>query len=152
MKNLKSEKGISLIAIIVIIIAIIVVGIIIISSNSKPGYEMTASEAKAYTSLRTAIAQSTYDGNGFLEPADYELLGEMIKKPDSENEWLPFDSLGQFDGLTDDKDGYQYTSISMGSFSARFCVKQEGDKYYLCDYTMENKSIPGYKFWVAPKQ
>ena len=90
MKNLKSEKGISLIAILVIIIAIIVVGIIIISSNSKPGYEMTVSEAKAYTSLRTAIAQSAYDGNGLFYSSDYFILGEMIKKPDSENEWLPF--------------------------------------------------------------
>ena len=57
MKNLKSEKGISLIAIIVIIIAIIVVGIIIISSNSKPGYEMTASEVSAYTFTSVILLQ-----------------------------------------------------------------------------------------------
>lgn len=90
--------------------------------------------------------------NGFLYSKDYDILGEMVKKPDSSNKWLPFEALGEFSGLMDDKDGYQYTSISIGSFSARFCVKKEGKKFYLCDYIMEDKPIFGYKFWVAPRQ
>lgn len=151
MKNFKNQKGISLIKLIVIIAIIIIVGFIIISSISKPGYEMTESEAQAYNYLRLAIMQSAYDGTGFLYTKYYDLLGEMIKKPDSNNKWLPFEGLAEFSGLIDDKDGYEYTGISLGDFSARFCVKKEGKKYYLCDYVMEQKPIIGYKFWVAPK-
>lgn len=150
MKNFKSQKGISLIAI-VVVIAIIIIGIIIISSSSTPGYEMDVKnkEALAYTRLRQAIANSKVDGTGTLSSEDYNILGKMVKNADSSNGW--FSQTGKFAlyGNTGDKDGYEVTWLSDGTHCAIFYAKNEDNTYYLTNYSFNVDNVKGYTIFVG---
>lgn len=150
MKYLKSQKGISLLAII-IVVAIIIVGIIIISSSSVPGYEMDVKnkEALAYTRLRQAIANSKVDGSGTLSSEDYSILGKMVKNADSSNQW--FSQTGKFAlyGNTGDKDGYEITWLSDGTHCAVFYAKNEDNTYYLTSYSYNADDVKGYTIFVG---
>lgn len=150
MKNLKSQKGISLITI-VIIVAIIIVGIIIISSSSTPGYEMDIKnkEALAYTRLRQAIANSKVDGSGTLSSEDYNILGKMVKNADSSNSWFSQTGKNAFYGNTGDKDGYEITWLSDGTHCAIFYAKNEDNIYYLTSYSYNVDDVKGYTIFVG---
>lgn len=150
MKNLKNQKGISLIAI-VVIVAIIIVGIIIISSNSKPGYEMDVKnkEALAYARLRQAVANSRLNGSGTLSSEDYNILGKMVKNADSSNSWFSQTGKNAFYGNTGDKDGYEITWLSDGTHCAIFYAKKENDIYYLTSYSYNVDDVKGYTIFVG---
>lgn len=145
MKNLKNQKGISLVKVI-IIIAIIIVGIIIIvSMNSKAGYEMDvkSGENVAYTRLRLAIANSNLDGSGTLSSEDYNKLGKMAKNADSSNQWFSQTGRVALYGGIADKDGYECTWVSDGTHCAIFYAKKEDNTYYLTNYSFNVDDVKG---------
>lgn len=148
MKNLKNEKGIAL-KTIIIIVAIIVVGIIIISVNSKLGYELSISdrEAVAYTSLRSAIATSKVDGSGTMSKELFAILGKIAKNADNSNQWFANNS-GAFYGNTADTSEYQVTWVSNGTYCAVFYVKQDVNTYYVTSYSFAPDDVKGYTFFV----
>lgn len=152
---MRSQKGISLITLIVIV-AIVIIGIIIISSNSKPGYELNVlnKEALALSELRLAIAKSQLDGSGILTNDEFNTLGKLVKNADSNNQWFG-NNKGIFYGQTLDTSDKYITVISDGTYVATFTTVEEQDgpsmgdkKTYLVDYTFEQKTFKGYKFYV----
>lgn len=149
MKYLKNQKGIAL-KTIVIIVAIVIVGIVIISANSKPGYELSVSdkEAVAYTSLRYAISKSAVDGGGTITSEQFNTLGKIAKNADSSNQWFSSDS-GVFYGKTADTSDYQVTWISNGTYCAIFYVKQDVNTYYLTSYSFSADDVKGYTIFVG---
>lgn len=150
MKDLKNQKGISLIAI-VVIVAIIIIGISIISLNSKPGYEMDVKnmEALAYARLRQAIATSKVEGTGTLSSEDYNILEKMVKNADSNNQWFSQTGRVALYGNIGDRDGYEVTWVSDGTHCAIFYVKNEDDIYYLTNYSFDVDDVKGYIILVG---
>lgn len=150
MKYFRNQKGIGLTKIIIIIALIVVIGIIIISLNSKPGYEMDVKnkEALAYARLRQAIATSRVDGTGTLSSEDYNILGKMVKNADSGNQWFSQTGRVALYGNTGDRDGYEVTWVSDGTYCAIFYVKNEEHIYYLTNYSFNVDDVKGYTIFV----
>ena len=150
MKNFKSQKGISLITI-VIIVAIIIVGIVIISSSSTPGYEMDVKnkEALAYARLRQAVANCKLNGSGTLSSEDYNILGKMVKNADSSNGWFSQTGKIALYCNSGDKDGYEITWLSDGTHCAIFYAKNEDNTYYLTSYSYNVDDVKGYPIFVG---
>lgn len=148
MKNLKRENGFALKKII-IIVAIVIVGIIIISLNSKPGYEMDIKngEALAYAKLRQAIATSRVDGTGTMSAEDFSTLGKMAKNADNNNQWFANNS-GAFYGNIADTSEYEVTWVSDGTYCAIFYAVEENYIYYLTSYSFSGDNVKGYTFFV----
>lgn len=148
MKNLKEENGIALKKII-IIVAIIIVGIIIISLNSKPGYEMDIKngEAVAYNKLRLAITTSRVDGTGTMSAEDFSILGKMVKNADNNNQWFANNS-GVFYGNIADTSEYEVTWVSDGIYCAIFYAVEENFIFYLTSYSFSGDDVKGYTFLV----
>lgn len=149
--KLKNQNGVSLMKVI-IIVAVIILGIIIISAiTSKPGYELSVekSEPVAYTNLRYSIAQAAASSGGAstLKSEYIDTLGKLVKSVDSSNQWFSSNS-GVFYGGTADTSDYQYTWISNGTYCATFCIKQEGNTYYLCDFKFSADTVKGYTLFV----
>lgn len=158
---MRNQKGISLIAII-IIVAIVIISIIIISnigepnSKTKPGYELDVlnQEALALSELRLAISKSGLDGSGVITTDEFNTLGKLVKNANANNEWFS-NYKGFLYGQTFDTSDKYVTTISDGTYVATFTTIQEqngpsmGDiKTYLVDYTFEQKTFKGYKFYV----
>lgn len=151
MKYFRNQTGIGLTKLIIIIALIIVIGIIIISLNSKPGYEMDVKnkEALAYARLRQAIATSRVDGTGTLSSEDYNILGKMVKNADSSNQWFSQTGRVALYGNTGDREGYEVTWISDGTYCAIFYVKNEDNIYYLTNYSFDIDNVKGYTIFVG---
>ncbi len=149
MKNFKNQKGIALKKIITIV-SIIIVGLIIISLNSKPGYEMNVldKEAFAYAKLRQAIATSRLNGAGTLSSEDMNILGKMVKNADNSNQWFSSNS-GAFYGNMADTSDYEVTWISNGIYCAIFYAKEVDNTYYLTNYSFNADSVKGYTILVG---
>ena len=150
MKYFSSEKGISLIKLL-IIVAIIVVVIIIIGSNSKPGIEMSTDELVAYQSLRNAIeeAKASEGMTSTMLSENFDILGNMVKNADSGNEWFSRTGAMALYGNIDDEDGYEMTTLSDGKHCAIFYAKEENGKYYFTSYYFIVSDVKGYVILVG---
>lgn len=151
---MKNQKGFSLTKLLIIIVLII--GFIFISSDSKPGYELSVSnrEEIAIAGLRLAIIQSSLDGSGAMTHDDFNTLGKIVKNANSSNQWFGSYNVIYY-GKTADTSDKQVTIVSDGNYVATFTTieQQEGKSFsdkktYLVDYTFEQKSFQGYKFLV----
>lgn len=150
MKNFKNEKGIAL-KTIIIIVAIIIVGIIIISANSKPGFEMSTDELVAYQSLRSAIeeARASEGMTSTMLSENFDILGKMAKNADSSNGWFTETGRLALYGNIDDQDGYEMTTLSDGKHCAIFYAKKENGKYYFTSYYFIASDVKGYIILVG---
>lgn len=126
--------------IIISIIIVLFIGMVMLLGSSKYELDVISGETVAYTSLRYAIAQSNYDGSGEISQEKFNVLGNMVKKFNSSAEWFSNSSY-RFSGKIVDTSEKQITVITDGEYVATFTIENDGDNYYLLEYTFENKKV-----------
>lgn len=150
--NLKNQKGISLLKLILIIVIIIIAIGFISSFTKQPGYKLDKSngEAVAYTRLRLSIANARVADNlsSTLSKEDFDKLEEIVENADSSYNWFADSSSKIFifanyatdDVLVDygipaeDVDEFEITWVSDGTYCAVFTMRKVDTDYYLVDY------------------
>lgn len=142
---MKSEKGITLIKLI-IIAGIIIVGIIFIFTRSKSstkiewGY-MPSSE---YYELRLAATTSEVygSGTGTLSQASFNTLGKDAKK--SNGKWFKNSDVNFKASILDDGN-MEITTLSDGEHTATFTFDNSSNYVY---YTFTNGDHTGYRITI----
>ena len=149
---MKSEKGISLMKLIIIIV--IVIGIIIYIVTYKDGHKLTAGEKEVYLNLRNLITQATLatDDNpenrvSTFSNEDYDVISQMIKKEDGSNifsllrdqGWVmsaydSYDALIERGYTVEQTKEYEVTYLYDGTNVAVLYVRHIGNDYYLFEY------------------
>lgn len=124
------------------LIIICVITVIVLAGCSRK-HKFNDQESVAYTSLRYAIAQSTYRGLAQLDREYLDILQKAVKKFDTNSDWFD-DYYGPFYGVSKDTDNKRIDYICNEDYCAKFTVKEEDFDYYLMDYAFIENDIDGY--------
>lgn len=158
MKNLKNQKGISLMKLIVIIAIIIVGFILIINLGNKPnGYKLNDSEVTAYINLLNTVEQAwEFTGStSYLSKNDFATIGKMLKNANHQwfsnsnyitdiNTWIASDEILLKGGVSEsDLDNFNIISITDYNYYVTVCVKKFGSNYYLTSSDFSTENIMG---------
>lgn len=159
--NLKNQKGITILNLLIIIVIIIILIMFISSMTEQPGYKLDESngEAVAYTSLRLAIAEARVADNlsSKLSKENFAKLEEIVKNSDSSNNWFndsnsktfifanfaTDDILINYGIPAEDVDEFEITWISDGTYCALFTMRKVDNDYYLVDYDFSTDDTVG---------
>lgn len=145
---MKSEKGITLVKLI-IIVGIIIVGIIIFSNSNKSStkIEWGYIPSVEYYELRLAATTSElYElngtGSGTLSLASFNTLGRDIKN--AGGKWFK-DSNVNFKASVLDNGNMEITTLSDGEHTATFTFDNSSNYVY---YTFKNEDHTGYRITI----
>ena len=147
-KRTKKKKTILSIIIFLIIAGAVVGGLFIFGILGDKKYELDVYEAVAYARLRVAEATSAYNGLGSMSTEDFKLLGNMVKKYDSNSEW--FSGYSNYYSRTADTDKYDVTYLCNENYCAKFVTEDiERGTYKLIEYTFETSREKGYRIYIV---
>ena len=144
----KSKKNPILFISILLIIAGMIIGcLFIFGVLGEKKYKLDVYEALAYARLRVAEARSAYNGLGSMETDDFKLLGNMVKKYDSNSNW--FSGYSNYYSRTADTDKYEVTYLCSEDYCAKFVVEDDDSGTKLIDYTFESSREKGYRIYIV---
>ena len=129
------------------VFSLFVAGTMIIGLTGCGNYELSPSEAVAWTRLRLVIAESAYSGQkSTLTAEQVDVLKQVAQSKGGD--W--FDDLSYYAyGKTKDTDQYEITSICDDDYCATFKMKDYGTRYQLVEYTFEPSYERGYRIEIT---
>ena len=107
-----------------------------------------------YSSLRVAEINSAIDGSGTLSPDDFNRLGELVQRLDTNNDWFA-NSSGTFYVSSSETANRRITTISDRTWTATIYTVHHGtvDPEQLSDvflnYTFEKDDTDGYPIKIT---
>lgn len=173
-KKLKSQKGITIVKLVLIIFAVIVlicvvdfIWVKVFGKENVPDYirnghyitnDVNNDESSAYVALRNSVSTGVS-----LKYMDFIRVRNFVKKLNMSNEWFSRET-GTFYGKIEDNDGFRITKICDGEYCAMLVVKfvledtyneRVNGGYYLVDYNFfkvdnfEGLQNKGIQFTIA---
>ena len=137
------------------IICILFIGIMLLGATGcEKKYELSTTEALAWTRLRLAIAESVANGGSTTLTRDNVLtLKSLAKKYNEDSEWFSKSYLGYAGyGKTMDTDKNEISTLCDENYCATFTVENKDGNYYLVNYSFERSVEKTHEIWIVDRK